>query len=719
MLEVVALLDYPSRVMIANALGYMSIGCWLCAQLPQVIKNASLKSCEGLALPFLCSWLFGDITNLIGCLLTDQLPFQTYLAIYFCAIDLALVGQFIHYKPKQTRIPISNSANQTPRYVSYSTLISSPHQSLILPPSTAPPLSQSNSNQNGYRTRSSSTNLVVSSVPNTSRPSKPKRQYTNSHLYLPPDINVTSSSPSAGYDGTYQAIYEAALDVARAAERASQNRRSKSAKRRKLSLSRQISTTNVNSNGNGMNEDEYQNGPNENLIDSIHSDLSDRSSSTIGGVNRMTQSTGTLLGDNRGRSMTRTTTRSPMGQLSPLPNHDGLDGLPSTSSTLGLILGNQNDLQIKENKRNASRSLSLARGSGGRGGRRAAGVAFMSLGLLVGYGNLGGSSYGISRTSQSVGRVLLEPTNTISNPYIMSYQIPSPSDLPGSVSADKLEISNLQNIQNNHITKVIIPQQSDGNDSPHIPPPPHIPEDPPSFQRIVGRISAWACTNLYLASRLPQIWKNFQRKSVEGLSILLFAMAFLGNLTYVSSILLNPAGNGDPNEAGHYLLEALPYLLGSGGTLVFDLTIMIQSIIYGSSPPMPIPQNQIDRSSRRRGYFTSKRKLKHVEDGHHHTHNHNHNHNHIHSHTRSHSYSQTQSNYHNDNNNNNNNNERTPLLPPFNEQPNGLGIIGIESNRQKNKSSSKSRSRTRSPDKLQSQVRSLSRKRDLNDDNDQ
>jgi len=27
-------------------------------------------------------------------------------------------------------------------------------------------------------------------------------------------------------------------------------------------------------------------------------------------------------------------------------------------------------------------------------------------------------------------------------------------------------------------------------------------------RRIVGRISAWTCTTLYLTSRLPQIWKN-------------------------------------------------------------------------------------------------------------------------------------------------------------------------------------------------------------------
>jgi hypothetical protein len=32
--------------------------------------------------------------------------------------------------------------------------------------------------------------------------------------------------------------------------------------------------------------------------------------------------------------------------------------------------------------------------------------------------------------------------------------------------------------------------------------------EPPSTERIVGRISAWICTTLYLTSRLPQIWKN-------------------------------------------------------------------------------------------------------------------------------------------------------------------------------------------------------------------
>jgi hypothetical protein len=42
----------------------------------QFYENYISQSCEGLALPFLVNWLAGDITNLVGCVLTDQKEFQ-------------------------------------------------------------------------------------------------------------------------------------------------------------------------------------------------------------------------------------------------------------------------------------------------------------------------------------------------------------------------------------------------------------------------------------------------------------------------------------------------------------------------------------------------------------------------------------------------------------------------------------------------------------------
>ncbi|KAI8364259.1 PQ loop repeat-domain-containing protein [Choanephora cucurbitarum] len=90
----------------------------------------------------------------------------------------------------------------------------------------------------------------------------------------------------------------------------------------------------------------------------------------------------------------------------------------------------------------------------------------------------------------------------------------------------------------------------------------------------IGRFFAWTCTTLYLMSRIPQLLKNYRRQSVEGLSASLFIFAVFGNLTYASSILSHPGQTVDT------LLEALPYLIGSAGTLMFDFSIFCQFLYY-------------------------------------------------------------------------------------------------------------------------------------------
>jgi uncharacterized protein with PQ loop repeat len=93
----------------------------------------------------------------------------------------------------------------------------------------------------------------------------------------------------------------------------------------------------------------------------------------------------------------------------------------------------------------------------------------------------------------------------------------------------------------------------------------------------VGRFFAWMCTFLYLASRLPQIYQNFRRRSVEGLSMALFFFAAMGNLTYVLSIFTNP------HATRATMLEAVPYIIGSAGTLMFDATIFAQYALFNKN----------------------------------------------------------------------------------------------------------------------------------------
>ncbi|KAG0372889.1 hypothetical protein BGX24_012442 [Mortierella sp. AD032] len=103
------------------------------------------------------------------------------------------------------------------------------------------------------------------------------------------------------------------------------------------------------------------------------------------------------------------------------------------------------------------------------------------------------------------------------------------------------------------------------------------PEDPNIVQ--LGRIFAWICTVFYLSSRMPQLWKNFTRKSVQGLSILMFFWAAMGNLSYTLSI-LNSAEAVNPETSRTFLLKSVPYVLGSSGTLLFDLSIFFQWMYY-------------------------------------------------------------------------------------------------------------------------------------------
>ncbi|KAF2140410.1 uncharacterized protein K452DRAFT_327747 [Aplosporella prunicola CBS 121167] len=103
-----------------------------------------------------------------------------------------------------------------------------------------------------------------------------------------------------------------------------------------------------------------------------------------------------------------------------------------------------------------------------------------------------------------------------------------------------------------------------------------------------GQIGGYICCVLYLGSRLPQLYLNYKRQSTEGISMLFFIFACLGNLTYVVSILAyKPVCRGDtcrPGEAGaiyaRYFLVNFSWLLGSFGTLLLDAGVFVQYFMY-------------------------------------------------------------------------------------------------------------------------------------------
>ncbi|PSN64049.1 vacuolar membrane PQ loop repeat protein [Corynespora cassiicola Philippines] len=89
--------------------------------------------------------------------------------------------------------------------------------------------------------------------------------------------------------------------------------------------------------------------------------------------------------------------------------------------------------------------------------------------------------------------------------------------------------------------------------------------------QILGYISAIS----YLGARIPQIIKNQRERSCEGLSLLFFMLSLLGNATYGAGILFHSVEK-------EYFLTNLPWLIGSLGTIVEDVTIFIQFRAFGS-----------------------------------------------------------------------------------------------------------------------------------------
>ncbi|RMX91299.1 hypothetical protein D0868_14070 [Hortaea werneckii] len=116
----------------------------------------------------------------------------------------------------------------------------------------------------------------------------------------------------------------------------------------------------------------------------------------------------------------------------------------------------------------------------------------------------------------------------------------------------------------------------------------------PTPLETAGTILSWLSTALYLTSRLPQLLKNFSRKSTAGLSPTLFLAAFGGNFFYSAALLANPLAWSDMGPYGgggwagaqgskraEWIGAALPFFLGAAGVLGLDGGVGVQFLLYG------------------------------------------------------------------------------------------------------------------------------------------
>jgi uncharacterized protein with PQ loop repeat len=91
-----------------------------------------------------------------------------------------------------------------------------------------------------------------------------------------------------------------------------------------------------------------------------------------------------------------------------------------------------------------------------------------------------------------------------------------------------------------------------------------------SSHDLIGEIIGWVTTTFYIVGRFPQIWLNYKNKSTEGLSVLMYIFAILGNASYIAVFTIDP----------QTIQTNMPWIVSSTGMIVLDLYIIYQNYYY-------------------------------------------------------------------------------------------------------------------------------------------
>ncbi|SCZ95873.1 BZ3500_MvSof-1268-A1-R1_Chr8-1g09852 [Microbotryum saponariae] len=620
-------MTWEGQEQLSTWFGYASILAWLCAQAPQVLENHRNKSVEAIALPFLVSWFFGDFTNLIGsvlwqsalsdrgqahtlsfdpcsCILTHQLPFQTYLATYFVMIDAMLMAQFYHYSranPSTSIPPLSidypyaqtphthhhhhshphhhhrESQSSVRRSKSFHRSSSQQHSATpsrrrvkALAAEDGPELGETE----GEDPMTTSWMSQSSNATTPARSLKNGRTSTSTSEVMAPRASRTSTTHSILTNPTTPQTISVSTSQVLSAPSTSTPSSGPSSPSFEIPTAMTSSLGSIASTSEARDRTMTRNlNPHHHYLHHYHhpSNLETISGSPASGspaplmrslvqLEQQARDRALEMGHEggggeydeeddeteRGRSAHR---------VNDLPSNVLPQYVRETTSRHHHSSSHHHHHQQSGSGRSSSRSRPPP------SARRTSSMLFLSVGLFFTFTTLGrraekrvGSFAGGRARAWEVGLPKLNWVQE-STVRLSKREVVITSPLTASIGEKRDN-----DVVMSDAFYLVDPKVTIGR----------------NWERFIGRMSAWTCTTLYLTSRLPQIWQNFRRRSVAGLSMILFIMAFVGNSLYVISILLNPLAT----ESVGYLLESTPYLLGSGGTLCFDITIVFQSWLY-------------------------------------------------------------------------------------------------------------------------------------------
>lgn len=91
--------------------------------------------------------------------------------------------------------------------------------------------------------------------------------------------------------------------------------------------------------------------------------------------------------------------------------------------------------------------------------------------------------------------------------------------------------------------------------------------------KLIGEICGWLTSFIYIFGRFPQLYKNWIRKSTEGLSITMYVLTMIANVFYLISIWENNNGN---------ISIYIPWITLIFVSLILDFFVLFQWYKYNN-----------------------------------------------------------------------------------------------------------------------------------------
>ncbi len=94
-----------------------------------------------------------------------------------------------------------------------------------------------------------------------------------------------------------------------------------------------------------------------------------------------------------------------------------------------------------------------------------------------------------------------------------------------------------------------------------------------SSQDVAGEVIGWISTAFYVGGRFPQLYLNYKRRSIEGLSTTMYLFTIAGNVSYLTSILT-------ASSETEHLRRNMPWIVLVLGILALDSILLLQWTYY-------------------------------------------------------------------------------------------------------------------------------------------